>query len=106
MRHSLVVSMMAGLASAALATGAMAQSLSDAGVAHPPVSRAPGADPRANYDWHVTMLKKKMSRLTRQDGGQLSAAHQASLQKELDDLNRRYGAGPYGLGPSARKRTL
>jgi hypothetical protein len=48
-----------------------------------------------NYDQAIMTLKQKMERLTREDGGQLSAAHQASLQKELDDVNRRFHVGPF-----------
>jgi hypothetical protein len=49
-----------------------------------------GAGAGSTYDFNIMMLKKKMDRLTRQDGGQLTAAHQAELQKELDALNHRF----------------
>jgi hypothetical protein len=102
MRYSLVVSITVGLASAALATVAMAQQpLNEAGIIHQPVSTPPGVSGESSYDWHMTMLKRKMERLTREDGGQLSASHQANLQKELDALNLRYGARPQRLGPKA-----
>jgi hypothetical protein len=94
-----------GLAASALAGSATAQSRGADQVSSylpsPPVAqssflddRATPADSRVNlqdsYDHAITMLKKKMDRLTREDGGQLSAAHQASLQKELDDVNHRF----------------
>jgi hypothetical protein len=90
---------------AAFATAALAQSRGADQVSSylpsPPVAqgsflddRATPAESRVNlqdsYDHAILMLKKKMDRLTREDGGQLSPAHQASLQKELDDVNRRF----------------
>jgi hypothetical protein len=53
------------------------------------------ANLQESYDLSIMMLKKKMQRLTREDGGQLSAAHQASLQADLDRVNRRYHAGRF-----------
>jgi hypothetical protein len=109
MRRSLVVAM-AGLAAAAfLATGAMAQpapadgraassvpsNTPDDGAAElAALGERPAVSPQESYDEAIMALKQKMERLTREDGGQLSAAHQASLQKELDEVNRRFHAGP------------
>ena len=42
----------------------------------------------------VKQLKKKVDRVTAEDGGKLTAGHQASLQAELDALNRQFGAKP------------
>jgi hypothetical protein len=47
-----------------------------------------------SYDLRMLRLKAKMQRLTAQDGGELSTAHEASLQKELDGVNRFYGLKP------------
>src|SRR5689334_8653557 len=99
MRRLLGVSLL-GIALAALSTAAMGQSAGADQVSTMPSPPAQqGAFPTSlgdrqanlqdSYDQEITMLKKKMDRLTREDGGQLSAAHQASLQKELDDVNRR-----------------
>jgi hypothetical protein len=49
---------------------------------------------RERYEAKIVELKAKMDRLTAADGGQLSAQHRAGLQKELDDLNRRFGLKP------------
>jgi hypothetical protein len=65
--------------------GAQASLFSD-----PATPAESAANLQDSYDHAIIMLKKKMDRLTREDGGQLSAAHQASLQKELDDVNRRF----------------
>jgi hypothetical protein len=43
------------------------------------------------YAEKIAALKAKMMKLTAADGGQLSAEHRASLQKELDSLNRQFG---------------
>ncbi|MFL5295629.1 MAG: hypothetical protein ACJ798_04525 [Phenylobacterium sp.] len=45
------------------------------------------AGPGDGYEFKLMMLKKKMDRITRQDGGQLTPEHEASLQAELDKLN-------------------
>ena len=100
MRLLMASSLAIGLA--ALASSAMAQSkgadqVSNA-FANPPAAPVTAdlspaesdANLQANYDHAIVMLKKKMERLTREDGGQLSAAHQTSLQKELDGVNRRF----------------
>lgn len=93
-----------GLAASALAMSAYAQSRGTDQVssAMPPTPAQNGdalvgpvdnqAHLQESYDLAVMMLKRKMERLAREDGGELSAAHQASLQKELDDVNRRFGA--------------
>ncbi len=50
----------------------------------------PLQEDRHIYEMQLLRLKREMDRLTREDGGQLTAEHQASLQKRLDDLNRAY----------------
>ena len=50
----------------------------------------PLQEDRHIYEMQLLKLKSEMERLTREDGGQLTAEHQASLQKRLDDLNRAY----------------
>ncbi|HEY0435565.1 MAG TPA: hypothetical protein VGC92_02925 [Phenylobacterium sp.] len=47
--------------------------------------------PADRYDFSVMMLKKKVDRVTREDGGALTPEHASALQKELDTLNRRFG---------------
>lgn len=44
----------------------------------------------SGYDRRLSLLKKKVDQQTRKDGGQLTPEHEASLQKELDDLNQAY----------------
>lgn len=44
-----------------------------------------------HYDLAIMLLKKKMDRMTREDGGQLTPEHQAGLQAELDKVNLRFG---------------
>ncbi len=102
MQRNFAVFVAAGLATAALATAAMAGPQGadqvSTSFANPPQAVIDGpltpldsdANLQASYDHNIMMLKKKMERLTREDGGQLSATHQASLQKELDDVNRHY----------------
>lgn len=51
-------------------------------------------DASQGYDLAVMMLKKKVERVTREDGGKLTSDHLASLQAELDGLNHRFGARP------------
>jgi hypothetical protein len=106
MRRSLFVAM-AGMAASALAPVAMAQQApAGAPVVTLPPSTSDGAadlaalgvstaNPQESYDQAIMTLKAKMERLTREDGGHLSAEHQASLQKELDDVNRRFHAGSF-----------
>jgi hypothetical protein len=68
----------------------------------PPVSAAygtgaDGADfPSAQqrYAARIMALKAKMQRLTAQDGGRLTPEHQASLQRELDGVNKSFGIKP------------
>jgi hypothetical protein len=65
------------------------------GVVSPADSQAHLQD---NYDHAIMALKQKMERLTREDGGQLSQEHQASLQKELDGVNQHFrDSAPFGL---------
>jgi hypothetical protein len=46
------------------------------------------------YDLAVMQLKKKVDRVTREDGGKLSAEHAVELQAQLDEVNRQFGARP------------
>ena len=46
------------------------------------------------YAARIMALKQKMQKLTAQDGGQLSEAHRAALQRELDGVNRSFGIKP------------
>ena len=46
------------------------------------------------YAAKIVALRQKMQKLTQQDGGQLSAEHKASLQRELDGVNRSFGIKP------------
>jgi hypothetical protein len=54
---------------------------------------------REVYARDLIRLKQKMQRLAAEDGGQLSPAHQAALQQELDAINRAYA----GNSMSARR---
>lgn len=49
------------------------------------------ADANAQYDHAIMMLKKKMERITREDGGKLTPEHAAGLQAELDKVNHDHG---------------
>lgn len=68
----------------------------------PPASTTYGGDfdtshfpsQQERYAAKIAQLKTKMLRLTAADGGELTAEHKASLQKELDSLNRRFGIKP------------
>ena len=53
-----------------------------------PVQLDKARDP---YTEAMLALKAKLQRQTKADGGQLTAEHQASIQKELEALNQRYG---------------
>lgn len=46
------------------------------------------------YAARIQALKQKMAKLTREDGGQLSEAHKAALQRELDGVNKSFGIKP------------
>ncbi|HLZ73887.1 hypothetical protein [Phenylobacterium sp.] len=46
------------------------------------------------YDIRVMALKAKLQALTAQDGGQLSLAHQTTLQQELDGVNHWFKLKP------------
>jgi hypothetical protein len=46
------------------------------------------------YVARIRALKSKMDKLTQQDGGQLSDEHRASLQRELDGVNKSFGIKP------------
>lgn len=48
----------------------------------------------SGYEAAVMRLKLKVDRVTHEDGGQLTSEHLASLQGELDALNRQYGRKP------------
>jgi hypothetical protein len=58
------------------------------GIGHPGMIFLPAQE---RYDIRLLALKTKMQRLAVQDGGQLSLKHQASLQRELDGVNRSFG---------------
>ena len=47
--------------------------------------------PQERYEARIAALKARMQRLTAADGGQLTPEHKASLQKDLDSLNREFG---------------
>jgi hypothetical protein len=96
-------------AALALATPALASGVSGDGFGttaySPPlvfglgvgVGRIPTNHPlplQHRYDRRVMALKAKMARLTTQDGGQLSAADHANLQRELDGVNHWFGLKP------------
>lgn len=82
------------------ASTAMAQTVESGGSAsmvqgeyHAP---GPGCcDPRNDYKASLTSLKWEIDRQTRKDGGHLTAAHEAKLQSELDDINRRFHQGRF-----------
>jgi hypothetical protein len=101
MRSYFGISIVAAIAAGAVATAAAAQSRGTDQVSQymPPPGQQGSILPtpaedlanlQQSYDTAIMMLKKKMDRLTREDGGQLSPAHQASLQQELDAVNRRF----------------
>ena len=75
--------------------GAWAQTGTPAGVAYKYPNKVlqglrEHPEPRG-YEGQVLALKARMERLARKDGGHLTAEHQASLQRDLDRLNRDYG---------------
>jgi hypothetical protein len=47
---------------------------------------------RERYVEQLQRLRRKMLKITAQDGGQLTEAHRAALQQELDGINRAYAA--------------
>jgi hypothetical protein len=59
-----------------------------------PSTNRPYLTAQDRYDLRVMALKAKMQGLTAQDGGELSEAHKASLQHELDGVNRWFGLKP------------
>jgi hypothetical protein len=44
------------------------------------------------YAEQLSALRRKLLRMKTEDGGQLSLAHQAALQQELDAINKTYAA--------------
>jgi hypothetical protein len=44
------------------------------------------------YQERLAMLRRRLVKATAEDGGQLSEAHKAALQQELDSINREYSA--------------
>lgn len=60
----------------------------------PPIMIRPRFTLQQRYDIRMMVLKAKMEALTAEDGGQLSLAHQASLQRELDDVNHWFKLKP------------
>jgi hypothetical protein len=79
-------------------TGQMGQMMTP----QPPVSLPFGTgddgavfpSPQQRYAAKIMALKDKMQRLTVQDGGQLTPEHRASLQRELDGVNKSFGIKP------------
>ena len=63
-----------------------------------PFALGNGETPRQRYLLEVAMLRKKMQRWTSEDGGKLSEAHQAALQRELDAINKAYAANAPAKG--------
>ncbi len=51
----------------------------------------PMPSPQQRYNLRLLDLHNKIVRMTKADGGQLTDAHRADLQNELDALNRRFG---------------
>ena len=75
------------------ASGAFAQAGAGVGVNHGDM----GIDLDSSgtrYDAAIMMLKKKMDRVTREDGGKLTPEHAAGLQAELDKVNLQFGVKP------------
>jgi hypothetical protein len=103
----LLIGMALGAALSALAPAAMAQSM-QGDIASPPIygMSGTGADwaprstccdspPTNTYVGNLVQLKAQIERQTRRDGGHLTLAHEASLQKELDQINRRFHKGRF-----------
>ena len=63
-----------------------------------PFALGQAESPKARYALELSMLRKKMLRMTQEDGGQLSAPHQAALQRELDAINKAYAANAPAKG--------
>lgn len=55
------------------------------------------------YVEQLAKLRKKLLRATAEDGGQLSEAHRAAIQRELDSLNKAYAADLAPLGGATRR---
>jgi hypothetical protein len=78
------------IAALGLSTAASAQAGAGVGVNHGDMGV--DLDSSGNrYDAAIMMLKKKMDRQTREDGGKLTPEHAASLQAELDKVNLQFG---------------
>jgi hypothetical protein len=54
----------------------------------------PNPTRQQRYMAKIVTLRAKTLKITAADGGQLSPEHRASLQKELDTLNREFGIKP------------
>src|SRR5689334_17179279 len=103
MRVLLGVAMASGLAAGASAQDIMVNQPSVYSTAEAPASMpGTGADMRTSpldsnvgglsgYEEQMLLLKRATERLTRQDGGQLTPKHAASLQRYQIFLNRQYG---------------
>jgi hypothetical protein len=59
-----------------------------------PIPARPRLTLQQRYDLRVMVLKAKLEKLTTEDGGQLSLAHETTLQRELDGLNRWFKLKP------------
>jgi hypothetical protein len=100
MRLSILASVVAGGLALAGANAAAGAPASMASLAIPTVQ---GNDPfgpgrieyptaHQRYAGELSILRKKLVRITADDGGRLSEAHKAALQQELDAINREYAA--------------
>ena len=58
--------------------------------------------PQERYARELGRLRRKMLRITAEDGGQLSEAHKAALQAELDAINRTYAANSASAAKARR----
>jgi hypothetical protein len=81
------------------AGSAMAQMVEVPKVLETPGDRGHSAGPMASevgnrqyrYLMRIETLKEKVAQTKARDGGRITAEHEASLQRELDKLNRVYG---------------
>ena len=95
--RTLILALVAALASA---TGAMAQQSVDGPNQKPNIPQGSGefshtgsgvgTSADAMYMTRLAMIQRAAARQTHADGGRLTPAHQAKLQRELDALNGHY----------------
>jgi hypothetical protein len=57
-----------------------------------PFASSHAETPRERQVAALSRLRTKMLRMAAEDGGQLSEAHKAALQRELDAINKTYAA--------------